>query len=282
MISNVTSVVNDYAARIKAQIQTSSTAWKAIADLFAEAANEFGFQSDAMKSLLKKTSFSSSKAAKLIAISNSKRLQQNKDKFNCVAAWTVLYAITTLEDEEFERLLETIDEDSVVTQSLINRVKNPPMREVDNYKSVFMIQIDQFALKSQLFDERDYNELFAAIEKIQNTMNYVRVQKTNRYENEVACFVSDVEKEMNQSIRKLFSSELKKSNVSALTKEQATSAMRERDFEKAFAILSCNTLDLEQQRLDAQKKVRNSREEKFISAANTYDACANTVIQRVA
>lgn len=282
MTTNMTSAVNDYAARIKAQIKTSATAWKAVAKLFAQAANEFGLQSDAMKKLLKKTGFSESKAVKLIAIANSDRLQQHEETFKCVDAWTVLYAITTLEDDEFGCLLDCINEDTVITQSIVNRAKNPPMREADNYKTAFVVQIDQFALKSRMFNEDDYNELFEAIETIQNTMNYVRVRETSRYENEVACFVSDVEKEMNKAIRKLFNEEKKNSTASALTKDQAAIAMSERDFEKAFAILNSNAFDREQQRSAAQKTVRNNREEKFINAANTYDACANTAIQKVA
>lgn len=274
--------VRDYAARIKAEIATAATAWKEVARLFSEAANEFGLKSDAMRSLLKQTLFSESKAVKLIAIANSERLQENVGTFECVDAWTVLYAITALKDDEFERLLEKVDADTVITQSVVNSVKEKAVSEVDNYKTVFTVQIDEYALKSQLFNEDDYNELMNVIQTIQDTMNYVRVQKTNRFENEVARFTDDVEKAMNKSIRKLFTQERKNSTVDEEGKAFASEAMQDRDYVTAFDYLNSIALDLDEQRSEAQTTVRQKREEKFLDVANAYDACANTAIKTAA
>jgi hypothetical protein len=58
--TNETAAVSNYALRIKEKLTVAATAWKEVAQLFAEAANEFGLQSDAMRSLLKQTSFSES------------------------------------------------------------------------------------------------------------------------------------------------------------------------------------------------------------------------------
>jgi hypothetical protein len=288
MTTNVTTIasnedisVRDYAARIKKQISNAATAWHEVARLFAEAVNEFGLKSDAMKSLLKQTNFSESKAVKLIAIANSKRLQDNAETFKSVDAWTVLYAITTLADDEFERLVNDVDEETVITQSVVNRAKAKHEREVDNYKTLFTVQIDECALKSQLFGEDEYNELMNAIQIIQDTMNYVRVQKTNRYENEVARFSDEVEKQMNKNIRKLFAEERKNSKADDENKAIAQEAMQERDYEFAFECLRSIALDIDMQRSKAQSEVRKKREEKFNDKANDYDAYANTDIQAV-
>jgi hypothetical protein len=58
--TNETVVVSNYAKRIKKQLSASATAWKEVARLFAAAEKEFGLKSDAMRSLLKQTSFSES------------------------------------------------------------------------------------------------------------------------------------------------------------------------------------------------------------------------------
>jgi parvulin-like peptidyl-prolyl isomerase len=282
IVTNETAAVSNYALRIKEQLSVAATAWKEVAELFSSAANEFGLKSDAMRSLLKQTSFSESKAVKLIAIANSERLQENADAFKCVDAWTVLYAITTLKDDEFERLLAKVDAETVITQSIVSSVKDKTDSEVDNYKTVFTVQIDEAALKSQLFNEDDYNELMNAIQTIQDTMNYVRVQKTNRFENEVARFTDDVEKAMNKSIRQLFTQERKNSTVDEEAKASATEAMQERDYATAFDCLNSIALDLDEQRSEAQTTVRQKREEKFLDVANAYDACANTAIQTAA
>lgn len=281
---NFAAAVTDYVVRIKNQMNASTTAWKEIACLFAAAEQEFTLQSDAMKQLLKQTKFSMSKAVKLIAIAKSERLQEHEETFARVDAWTVLYAVTTLEDDEFERLLQNVanDEDAVITQSVINHAKTKVELEIDNYKTLFTVQIDECALKSQLFTEDDYNELMNAIQTIQDTMNYVRVQKTNRYENEVARFADEVEKAMNKSIRQLFTQERKNSTVDDEAKATAQEAMQQRDYELAFECLNSVAFDIDEQRSEAQQAVRNKREEKFIDCANAYDACANTVIQQAA
>ncbi len=280
--TNETVVVSNYAKRIKKQLSASATAWKEVARLFAAAEKEFGLKSDAMRSLLKQTSFSESKAVKLIAISNSKRLQENADTFVCVDAWTVLYAITTLKDDEFERLLEKVDAEAVITQSTVNSVKDKTVSEVDVYMTVFDIQIDENALKSRMFGEDEYNELMTKVKEIQNTVNYVRVQKTKRYENEAARFTDDVETAMNKSIRELFSDESKNSTVSDEDKKRAEEAMENRLYEFAFECLNSIALDEDQQRSDALNTVREKREKKFTDAVKAHDACAFTDIKTAA
>src|SRR6056297_1943227 len=94
MKTNEQTAVTEYADRIKKQLAASTTAWRAVADILAAASEEFGMNSDLMRSLLKQTKFSASKASKLISIANSARLSDNAKLFGSVDAWTVLYSVT--------------------------------------------------------------------------------------------------------------------------------------------------------------------------------------------
>lgn len=282
ILSNQDLAVGEYVARIKAEMTKATTAWKSIAHILAAAVNDFGWQSDLMRSLLKQTKFSESKASKLIAIANSSRLKHHTDDLKSVEAWTVLYQITTLSDEEFKRLLDQVDADTVITQSNVHAVRTKDERKTDNYKTLFNIQIDENAIKSSLFSEDDYNELLIAVQNIQDTMNYVRVLKSARYESEVARFHDDVEREVNKLIRKVFAKEKQSSSASIKNKNLATDLMHDRKYTDAFDTLKATTLDIDGIRTEAQKNVRNKREEKFIHLASDYDAFANTAILQAA
>ena len=153
---NSENAVSDYADRIKKQLEASTTAWRTIADILAAASEEFGMDSDMMRSLLKQTKFSTSKASKLISIANSARLNANANLFSSVDAWTVLYSVTQLTDEEFTRLIDSIDEGDVITASTVSGARNKTDQKSDPYKTVFSIQIDVNALKATLFSDAEY------------------------------------------------------------------------------------------------------------------------------
>ena len=286
--------VRDYAARIKEQISNAATAWKEVARLFAEAANEFGLKSDAMKSLLKQTNFSESKAVKLIAIANSKRLQENGETFNCVDAWTVLYAITTLADDEFAKLLNDIDEETVITQSVVNRAKTKSEREIDDYETVFTIKISASAMKSGEFDE--YGELQDAVQNIQDTIKYVRVDETAFYDNETARLMNDVQNKFQVLATKLVNDQLKKYRTAKKTftidglygvydADEMNELKREgRFFEALDAIDAADSFDQAALYDEAQRLVFKSREEKYKAKLEKIAAFAfaNTEIQQAA
>lgn len=292
LASNENIAVRDYATRIKAQITTSATAWKEIARLFAQAANEFGLKSDAMKSLLKQTNFSASKAVKLIAIANSERLHKYEETFKCVEAWTVLYAITSLADDEFERLLTEVDKETVITQSVVNNAKTKIVREVDDYETVFTIKISSSALKAGQFDE--YKELQDAVQNIQDTIKYVRVYETKLFENDASRFYNEVVSKFQSLATALVNAEMKKyrktkqeyfkkfAQYGAFDKDEMNELKREGRFVEALDAMGvADAFDENALYNEAQNLAIKAREEKFKERLQNISAFAfaNTEVQ---
>ena len=292
IVSNEETAVRDYAVRIKAQITTAATAWKEIARLFAQAANEFGLKSDAMKSLLKQTNFSESKAVKLITIANSERLQKHEETFKCVDAWTVLYAITSLADDEFERLLGKVDDETVITQSVVNSAKTKIEREIDDYETVFTIKISSTALKAGEFDE--YSELQDAVQNIQDTIKYVRVDETKIFENDASRFYNEVVNKFQSLATALVNAEMKKyrttnreyfkkfANYGVFDKDEMNELKREGRFVEALDAMGvADAFDEHALYNEAQNLVVKAREEKFKERLKNISAFAfaNTEIQ---
>lgn len=287
--------VRDYAVRIKAQVSSATTAWKEIARLFSDAANEFGMKSDAMRALLKQTNFSESKASKLISIANSQRLQQHADSFKSVEAWTVLYAITALADSEFDQLLNDVDEETVITQSVVNRAKTKKERVIDDYETVFAIKISVSAMKSGDFDE--YSELHEAVQNIQDTIKYVRVDETAFYENEASRLMNDIQNKYKSLATALVNREMKKyrsaksdyfkkySMYGNLEKDEMNELKRESKFLEALdAMGAADIFDQDALYSEAQRLVFKSREEKYKEKIQKIAAFAfaNTEIQQAA
>lgn len=290
--ANEISAVRDYADRIKAQIATASTAWKEVARLFAQAANEFCLKSDEMKSLLKQTNFSESKAVKLIAIANSERLQKYEETFKCVEAWTVLYAITSLADDEFENLLGKVDDETVITQSVVNSAKTKIKREIDDYETVFTIKISSTALKAGEFDE--YSELQDAVQNIQDTIKYVRVDETEIFENDASRFYNEVVNKFQSLATALVNAEMKKyrttkreyfkkfAQYGVFDKDEMNELKREGRFVEALDAMGvADAFDENALYNEAQNLVVKAREEKFKERLKNISAFAfaNTEVQ---
>lgn len=301
MTNNVTPIatnediaVRNYAVRIKEQISNATIAWKEVARLFAEAANDFGLKSQLMTNLLEQTNFSKSKAVKLIEIVNCKRLQENEETFKCVEAWTVLYSITTLTDDEFAKLLNDVDDETVITQSVVNRAKTQKKQEVDDYETVFTIKISASAMKSGEFDE--YSELYDAVQNIQDTIKYVRVDEADFYDNETRRLMTDIDNKYQSLATALVNRELKKYRQANKfhfekygygnhDKESMIELKREGRFAEALdAIDAADTFDQNALYTEAQRQVFKSREEKYKAKIKeiTAFAFANTEIQKAA
>ncbi len=77
-ISNAAQV-NYYADKIKSEMKTATGAWRVVAQLFDDASNDFGTDSDKFKSLLIATNCSRSKVAVLIDVANDKRMKMYED-----------------------------------------------------------------------------------------------------------------------------------------------------------------------------------------------------------
>ena len=284
-ISNEAAVAY-YADKIKSEVKTATGAWRNVAELFAAASNEFGTDSDKFKALVKATNFSRSKVIKLIAIANDERLKAHEAKFQRLDAWTVMYEITTLTEDEFQKLVSAITSETVITIKEVNaaRVKEPVT--VDPYKTVFSIQIDVNAIKAQMFSGTEYQELVDAIETIQNTMNYVRVQETNVFENDAARFHAELYREYNKQVRKVWNDE-KKAFIAQSKSESTISEVKEDiqaqfnngEYEAAFAFIGSDAFDQSKLMNTATRNVYEKREEKFGVKASAADAYANTEIQ---
>ena len=275
-----------YADKIKAEMKTATGAWRAVAELFAAAANEFSTDSDKFKSLMKATNFSRSKVYKLIATATDDRLKMYEDKLQSVIAWTVMYEITSLSNDEFQKFIASVDSDTVITIKEVNaaRVKDPSPSEP--YKTVFSIQIDVNAIKAQLFSGDDYQELIDAIETIQNTMNYVRIQETNLFENDAARFHFELNLEFKKQVRKVWSKEKssyiansKSKQTIAEVKEDIQAQFNEGDYEAAFNFIGSDAFDQNELMSIATRNVYEMREKKFALKASAADAFANNEIQ---
>jgi hypothetical protein len=284
-ISNEATVAY-YADQIKHEMKTATGAWRAVANLFASASNEFGTDSDKFKALVKETNFSRSKVYKLIAIANDGRLKMYEDTLQCVMAWTVMYEITTLKDHEFQRFTNIVYGDTVITIKEVNAARDKEIVIADPFKTLFSIQIDENALKAQLFSGDEYQELLDAIETIQNTMNYVRVQQTSVFENDVARFHSQVERFCDRLVRKklhdektAFFANCEDSSKIALIKEALKEASADGDYDTAFALIDSEGVDYSELRNVAEETVRNLRHDKNASKATVYNAFANTEIR---
>lgn len=284
--SNETAVAA-YVESIKKHMTAATFAWRQIAEILAAAADEFGFESDKMKSLRKQTGFSKSKASKLITIATSKRLRDHYATFKTTNAWTVLYEVTKLTDDEFATLLENVSDGEIITQKIVNDARTKIVAEPDPYKTVFSIQIDVNAIKSMMFSGDDYQELLDAIEMIQNTMNHVRVVETNQFENDAARFSAEVQREFDKAVRKEFAAAKKSYEKRASDKtmfgtfnvDELQQLMRDKDYATAFDALDSDRFDQARLYNEAVNNAYAKREKKFAPFVRPHDEYANTEIQ---
>ena len=280
-----TANVSYYVDKIKNEMTVATGAWRNVAELFAAASNEFGNDSDKFKALVKATNFSRSKVAKLIAIANDQRLKTHEEIVQCVDAWTVMYEMTTLTNDEFQEFISSVKGETVITKKEVNAARVKETVKVDPYKTVFSIQIDVNAIQALLFSGTDYQELIDAIETIQNTMNYVRVQQTNLFENDAACFAAELDREYNKQVRKIWNDEKKKfiarskcQKTIAELKEDIQATFNEGDYKEAFSRIDSDAFDQNELMNISTRIVYEKREKKFGLKASDAALFANTAI----
>lgn len=284
--SNETAVAT-YVAQIKKYIGDATHSWRQIADIFASAEEEFGFTSDKMKKLMKQTGFSKSKTSKLISISKSERLRDHYNAFRSTEAWTVLYEVTKLTDDEFQKLIGRLGDDEIVTQSQVNAAKTKIVTEVDPYKTVFSIQIDINAIKSGKFDGSDYAELRDLVEEIQDRLSHVRVTETSELDNDAARFAAEIEREFDKAVRKEFTEAKKvyaksakdKNLFGSYTKDELNDLMKSKNFEEAFAAIGSDLFDRNRLWAKAEQEVSKKRRDNFLPKMRPQNEFANTAIQ---
>lgn len=200
--SNMTTTI-EFINIIKTELANSTKSWKTIAQAFSDAEDQFGYSSDTFKSIMNETKFNLATATKLVKIARSDRLKRHADAFGKVHAWTVLYAVTTLTDEQFDRLLASISDGSVVTSSMVAKAKATP-RQSDPYKTIFNIRIDENALRGDLFDGEDYATLTSLIQEIEKLIPYIRIDAIDRFESNVAWEMQGIQRHYDRIIKRRF------------------------------------------------------------------------------
>jgi hypothetical protein len=201
--------VDEFVAEIRHKVQNATKNWWEIANAFSEASEMFGTDSDRFKELCRKTEFSKSKVTKLVKIVQSDRLKSYALKLSAVHSWGTLYAVTTLNDEAFQRMKEAYkldDEKSPIpflTQPAVERFAKEKT-ERSPFKRYALIEMDEDALKGSLITGEDSEKLHDFMEQINALSSYIRVTRTDIDEKETAKYMTRIEDKIQQIARKTF------------------------------------------------------------------------------
>lgn len=180
---NVVSV-EEFSNRIKAELTASTAAWLKISAILKEANDQYGFSSDKMKELIAEIGFTASKANKLVRISKSTRLEAHADKFSTLSAWTVLYHLTTLADDEFAKVVESYKPEVVVSVAWINEVLGKEKPKPTNHKPLFSVQVNFNALKASEFGNSEFEKVEEALGKLKEAVPYIEIVSNGLFEKE--------------------------------------------------------------------------------------------------
>lgn len=296
----------EFIETIKAELAKQTQAWRVIAKQFALAFDQFGSDSDAYKAILKATGFNEKTAYKLTQIGNDSRLTD--PAFERVVAWTVLYEISLMSDDEIQTLkaqLSSFKSNGIPTAAMVKKIRFPETKEADPYQSVFNIRIDKNALKSSKFDGSAYETLVELIAQIQDTVPYVRVDETDLYENETRRELAEIDRVKERIVRekvvkaisvykkessewKSFKSAQRKGQIRLRRpmlaywrdEEEIFEALKEKDgYVQIFQELKSPEDGRTEADFfnEAQERVTKKREKKFGRLANKQFAHANTI-----
>lgn len=183
--------VEEFAEYIRQRVQSSTKNWWMIAVAFVEAQEMYGSDSDSFKNLMKLTNFSKSTVSKLIAVAKSERLKSYSEKLSAVLSWGTLYVITTLNDEQFQTLKEMKGLDDVtapppfISQPEVEALKRPKAEKTP-FKTYVTVQIDEDAVRGNLFTGEDWEALHTLINDITAVSEYVKVKVVDLGEKEAA------------------------------------------------------------------------------------------------
>jgi hypothetical protein len=196
--ANMTST-NEFALRIKTLLSASTAAWRQIATVLSDAEEQFGYDDKKFSNLLKAVAFSKATATKMIKIARDKRIAANAEIFDTCLAWTVLYEITTLDDDQFAALLNVLEMsdyerrekgNKVLTVSTVKKIKDADKEKViDPYRPAFSIRIDVEALRTKEFNGTEYEVLMDHLRAIANEVPFVRVDAATLIEKEEDRYV---------------------------------------------------------------------------------------------
>ena len=205
--------VQEFTTYILERIQASNKNWWEIAKAFSEAREMYGFESDNFKKLCIETKFSKSKASKLATIAMSERLKTYAVKLSAVHSWGTLYAIATLNDQQFQDLKQKLRLDDpkaevpFVTQAEVERFKRGKT-ERSVFKNYAVIKIDEEALKGELITGEDCQALNALIAQIEAISSHIKVRHMNLDDKESARFMTHLVERKRQLVRQAFVREI--------------------------------------------------------------------------
>jgi len=208
-----TKSVNDFISYIRERLAQSTTAWREIAEAFAEARQIFGGESDKFRNLCKETRFSKSTAHKLAAIASSERLAKYREKLSVVHSWGTLYAITSLTDEKFKVLCERykLDDPSAsrptLTQSLVEAVRKekPEKSSLRVYATIY---VDVEAMKAGLVEGDHIATLEETLDTLQKTLPYLKITKSGVEERVESAYIDRLQRKADELARQDFAKEL--------------------------------------------------------------------------
>ena len=205
--------VNEFATYIMERIQSSTKNWWEIAQAFAEAREMYGFESDKFKKLCLETKFSKSKASKLATIAVSDRLKNYATKLSAVHSWGTLYAITTLNEIQFQDLKQTLklDDPNVsipfITQNEVERFKRGKI-ERSLFKNYAVIKIDEEALIGELLTADDCEALNNLISQIEALSPYIKIRHLRLDEKESSKWMIRLNERKEHLVRQAFNREI--------------------------------------------------------------------------
>ncbi|EDP66881.1 hypothetical protein BAL199_17508 [alpha proteobacterium BAL199] len=188
---------SEFVELINAELASAIQSWRRIANHLLSATEQYGTDSDSYKMILKAANFSKSKACKLVAIARDTRLARQPTLFDTVQAWTTLYEVTTLTDEQFDKLISAAPENGSVTPAFVSAIKKGEIQKApDAYKVAFNIRIDDAALKSESFTGEHYAKLVSLLKQIQDEILHIRVDNADLFEKNASSEFANLERFM--------------------------------------------------------------------------------------
>jgi hypothetical protein len=208
-----TKSVADFIGYIRDRLERSATAWREIAEAFAQAKEMFGGESDSFRNLCKETSFSKSTAHKLAAIALSERLAKYQEKLSAVHSWSTFYAITSLTEEKFKVLCERYKLDDpralapFLTESMVEAIRKEKT-EKSSLKVYATIYVDELAMKAGLFDSGHAARLEESLDDLQKTLPYVKITKSGIEGRVESHYFDRIQRKKVELARQAFANEL--------------------------------------------------------------------------
>jgi hypothetical protein len=227
--------VVDYVSQIHDALSRSNSAWIDISQLLARAADEYGEDSKSFKEIIKSIKFSRSTISKLLAIAKSERLKQYKEKLSSVTSWATLYAIASLDEQQFKSLREKYKFDHisavppVITVADVSRVKHSVGKNADGKMRLYAtIKINDAAVKARLVNEEMLEKVNKLLRELSLESSFIQVEISSMLDEEEKRFHTKLDERM-----KTIHLDLAKRAIAAVLSRHIKSPYeKQTDFEK--------------------------------------------------